>query len=209
MFTVRLLTFGYTTITLRSQDLQKSSLLLSLWLVATVVIIFKLISCTEKPSSEYTYLSGSQETIHLLCTPKVHHYFSLKASNCDIIWKNVRLLISATINIGWYTVSCIWNFRFHVIVITLTNALQFFYLTSMVPVRVAIVGSSRKPFEALALNGRHQWAHFCFWISNYSLEFVTIVDTLCENYSGHFPLPYHWSSSFTVTWYSSDPKWPH
>jgi len=49
MFTVRLLTVGYTTITLRTHDLQKSSLLLSLCLVARMVIIFKPISCTEKP----------------------------------------------------------------------------------------------------------------------------------------------------------------
>ena len=60
--------------------------------------------------------------------------------------------------------------------------------------------------KEISLSVKHQWAHFCFWISNYSLESVTIVDILHENYSGHLPFPYHWSSSFAVSWCSSDPK---
>jgi hypothetical protein len=35
--------------------------------------------------STYIYPSGSQEIIHLLCTPKVNNCFFLKASNSDII----------------------------------------------------------------------------------------------------------------------------
>jgi hypothetical protein len=164
MITVPLLTFCYTTIILHAQDLQKSSLLLSLWLLAIIVIIFQLISCTEKPY-KCTYLSGSQEINYppILYTESSSLLF-LKSQKLwcytNIIWRSIHLLISATINIGWHSISCIWNFRFHVNFIMLTNVLGYVYLTSMAPVRVAIVGSSRKTFEAIALSVRHQWAHF-------------------------------------------------